>query len=735
MRAEMRRTARANDAAALAESEARHRVLLASLPEGVVLQDADGVVLTANPAACHLLGVGPAELAGRSAVPRVPAADQGSGSASGPVPSSGPGPAPASGSLPAPRRGGRERVPVADVMAQALGPALTALRTGRTQDRVPVTLDHAGGPSRLTVTAVPLLGDDGQPRAVVSSLAAEVTTPGTDRGAGRGEEMFRLAMRYSPIGFGLTALNGRFLRVNRKLCRMLGYRADELTAKTLYDILHPDDLGDTSLRIGELLRGDLDSVELERRYLGHGGMVLWGTLAVTLLRDDAGRGVQLIVQISDVSEIRKAHELLTHMTLHDPLTGLPNRTLVLDRIGKALDRGHRHNRRVAVLMLDLDHFKVVNDSVGHERGDEVLVEVSRRITRALRASDTAGRLGGDEFVVVCEDVADEREAIVVAERVQNSIGVPITVGRRTLVPTASIGIAVSSSSAVDPLTLLRDADIATFRAKDTGRNRWDVVDVALRRRAMERLDIEHALRTALDVGELRLHFQPIVDVGSLHVVGREALLRWHHPERGLLAPGEFLHVAEESGLIVDIGRWVLGEATGLAAGAPETDGYVAINVSPHQVARPGLVGTVEKALSESGLRADRLVLELTESVMLSAAPAARREIELLDDLGVRIVVDDFGTGFSALSYLRDLPVSGIKVDRSFTAGLGRDGHSERIVEALTGLGRGLGVDVVVEGVETEQQHGVLAALGAEHAQGYLFGRPGPDYLAEPPVPV
>jgi diguanylate cyclase (GGDEF)-like protein/PAS domain S-box-containing protein len=602
-----------------------------------------------------------------------------------------------------------------------------AVRTGTVQRTAAVPHETEGRRSWLSVTAVPLLGDDGRARAVVSSIVDVTEDRERTLAARRGEEQFRLAMLHSPIGFGVTALGGRFLRVNRRLCRMLGYRSDELQQRTLYDVIHPDDVESTSVAVGELMRGENESVEVERRFLGHGGMMLWGTLAVTLVRDDAGRPLHHIVQVEDVSEVRKANDLVTHMTLHDPLTGLPNRTLVLDRIAKALARGRRAGRRVAVLMCDLDHFRVINDHAGHEQGDVVLVEVARRIQRALRGGDTAGRLGGDEFVVVCEDVADEREAIVVAERLAVAIGAPLPVGDRTLAPTASIGIAVSSSPDVDPTTLLRDADIASVRAKDTGRNRWDVVDVAMRRRATERLDIEHALRKALLGGDLRLHFQPIVDLTSRAAVGHEALLRWEHPERGMLLPGAFLHVAEESGLIADIGRWVLGEAARAAAASASPDGYVAINVSPHQVTRPGLADTVEKALTDAGLPPERLVVELTESVMLSTAPGAREEITRLDDLGVRIVVDDFGTGFSALSYLRDLPVSGIKVDRTFTAGLGRDEQSERIVEALTGLGRGLGVDVIVEGVETEEQRGTLVSIGAEHAQGYLFGRPGPDF--------
>jgi diguanylate cyclase (GGDEF)-like protein/PAS domain S-box-containing protein len=693
-RAELRR-ARAKPDTTVAESEARHRALLAALPDGVVLTDVEGNVLTANPAATELLGLG------RDRRTFGAADDQGA-------------PAP----VPAPRRPGHRH---ADDVAAGVRAAVT---TGDLQRR---TVEHEvdGRRAWLSVTSVPLLGDDGVPHAVVSTLSDVTADREREQATRRGDDQFRLTMLHSPIGFALAALNGRFLRVNRRLCRMLGYRADELQQRTLYDVVHADDVEATSVAIGEMMRGDSESVELEGRFLGHGGMQLWGTLAVTLVRDENGRPLHHIVQVEDISEVRKANDLVTHMTLHDPLTGLPNRTLVLDRIEKALARGRRAGRRVAVLLCDLDHFQVINDHAGHESGDAVLVEVSRRVQRALRGGDTAGRLAGDEFVVVCEDVADEREAIVVAERVAGAIGAPLQVDDRTLAPTASIGIAVSSSPDVDPMTLLRDAGIASVRAKDTGRNRWDVVDVAMRRRAMERLDIEHALRKALQGGDLRLHFQPIVDLTSRTPVGHEALLRWQHPEQGMLLPGHFLHVAEESGLIAEIGRWVLGEAARAAAASNAPDGYVAINVSPHQVSKPGLADTVEKALTDAGLPPERLVVELTESVMLSTAPGAREEITRLDDLGVRVVVDDFGTGFSALSYLRDLPVSGIKVDRSFTAGLGHDEQSERIVEALTGLARGLGVDVIVEGVETEEQRATLVSIGAEHAQGYLFGRPGP----------
>ncbi len=713
---------RERTALSVAESEARHRALVSALPDGVLLQDADGTVLLANARACEILDISNPEIG--LGTPRngvIPAPDPAIPVPRRPDPEIIPGPAPASAGEPDPDPTPLQQLEITTSVA---------LRTGQTQHDVSVPILRQGRTQLLSVTTVPLLGDDGRPQAVVSSLADATGSHELAVSQRRGQDMFRLTMQHSPIGIAITALNGRFLRVNRTLCRMLGYRADELQERTLYEVMHPGDIEEASVQVGLMMHDDVDSVRIERRYVGQGGMQLRGLLSVTMIRDSRGRPLQFVVQIEDTTEAHKAQDLLTHMTLHDPLTGLANRTLVVDRIQKALDRSRPGGRKVAVLQCDVDHFKLINDSTGHEQGDAVLVELSKRVSRALRAGDTAGRLGGDEFVV-CAEVADEPEAVSVAERLQLSINTPLQIGERTVVPTVSVGIALAATPDADPVILLRDADIATYRAKERGRNRWDLVDGPLRRRALERLDLEQALRTGIGAGQLELHFQPIVDVTTRAVVGREALVRWNHPERGLLAPMLFLPVAEESGLILEVGAWVLAAAARAAAAAPNAAGYVAINVSPNQVTKPGLADSVEKALAEAGLPAERLVIELTESVMLSGAPAARREIEHLDGLGVRIVVDDFGTGFSALSYLRDLPVSGIKVDRSFTAGLGSDPQCERIVEALTGLGHGLGVDVVVEGVETERQREILASIGAEHAQGYLFGRPGPifDQLA------
>ena len=571
----------------------------------------------------------------------------------------------------------------------------------------------------VTVTSVPVKAPGGE------DLLVSTVVDATEASAlGRARRRFAATMDTSPVAMAVLDTSGRITESNRALGRMLGRTPAELAGTTLADLSHPEDVDSDATLLARTLAGERPSYALEKRFVRRGGESVWGRLTVSAVTDDDGALVELVAQVVDVTEIRLAEEMLTHQALHDPLTKLPNRTLGLDRIQQALDRTRRSRRRVAVLACDLDRFDVVNDSIGPEHGDEILVEIAGRVQGVLRATDTAARMAGDEFVVVCEDVLDEREAVLVADRIAAAVREPIDVSGRTVVLSMSIGIALSSAPSGDATALLRDAGTALHRAKENGRGGWDVVDDDLRRKAVDRLDIEHALRAGVAHGDLRVHFQPIVDLHSGATVGREALVRWQHPTRGLLGPAWFLPVAEETGLIEDVGRWVLARAAEVAARTPE-QGYVAVNVSPSQVMRAGLLADVEATLDLTGLEPTRLVIELTESVMLGAAPAGRKELHRLDDLGVRLVVDDFGTGFSALSYLRDLPVSGIKVDRSFTAGLGHDPQCERIVEALTGLAHGLGVDLVAEGVETEEQRALLAEAGCRHAQGYLFGRPVP----------
>jgi diguanylate cyclase (GGDEF)-like protein/PAS domain S-box-containing protein len=629
--------------------------------------------------------------------------------------------------------------------------AAGALRRGRLQQTV---LDlgphqrpdgaHRGAddePSEVLVTTVPIAPYGGPVAALVSTVSAEADRPadadgdrpGTadsgrlQRALLRAEQHMLALTEHSTTGLAALALDGRILHANPALATLLGRTPSELVDTYLQDLDGPDGTPEKAL-LERLAAGEGERFDLERRYQRPGGEAVWAAVTLVAVPDDSGRAGHALMQVTDLTETRLALEMLQHQALHDPLTGLPNRTLGLDRITRALERARRTGGRVAVLCLDLDRFGVVNDSVGPDLGDVVLIEVASRLQLALRGGDTAARLSGDEFAVVCDDVRDEGEAVLVAERVLETLREPVHLDGRLVIPTASLGIAVSregeAAGAGTANALLRDAGAALHRAKTNGQGGWDLVDDELRRHAVDRLDIEDALRTALVRDQLRLHMQPIVDLTRGNVVGREALLRWQHPERGLLPPAWFLPIAEESGLIEDVGRWVLDEAARIAVATPGL-GYVAVNVSPSQVRRANLLGDVEDSLKNSGLHPSQLVIELTESVMLGSAPAGRRQLHQLERLGVRLMVDDFGTGFSALSHLRDLPVSGIKVDRTFTAGLGRDRQCDRIVEALTGLARGLGVDIVAEGVETTEQRDVLAALGCAHAQGYLFGRPEP----------
>lgn len=713
----------------VAESEARHRALLGALPDGVLLQDSNGTVLLANPRAGQLLGLVLVEEP-RIGVPIPRRGDATVTAAKYPTyPTH-----PAHLDLDAATVHGNSR-PVAEPVPGRLAGvnriSSAALRTGQLESGLAEPVPGTGSTGTLQVTSIPLLGDDGTARAVVSSISpAPATAPSSAAPPASADDTFRRAMQYSPIGIAVATPHGRFLRVNRALCRMLGYRADELQARTLGDVVHPDDLDLLRARITGLLVGDDDALRSEQRFIGHGGMHLWGTLAITPVRDEHAHPVQLVIQVEDRSDLHQAQALMAHMTLHDRLTGLPNRPLVLDHMQKSLDRSLRTGLQTAVLRCDVDHFRVINDNAGCEDGDEVLAEIGYRITTVLGPGEIVGRVGGDEFVVVCDDVTGESQAGQLADRIRDAVSRPLLLGGRRLRPTVSIGIALAAGSRVDPQMLLRDAEIATYQAKNRGRDRWEVVDLLARDAAAERLDLEHQLRAAISDGDLELHFQPIVGLTERRVIGREALVRWRHPVHGLMPPVTFLPIAEDSGLIVELGAWVLRAAV-RAAAASTDPGYVAVNVSPRQMLRPGLAELVETTLAEAGLAAGRLVLELTESTVLSEASAARQELEQLDRLGVRIVVDDFGTGFSALSYLRDLPVSGIKVDRSFTSGLGVDPQCDRIVEALFGLGQGLGIDVVVEGVETEQQIALLTGIGIEHAQGYLFGRPSPRYELQP----
>jgi diguanylate cyclase (GGDEF)-like protein len=413
--------------------------------------------------------------------------------------------------------------------------------------------------------------------------------------------------------------------------------------------------------------------------------------------------------------------------LRDPLTGLASRLVLHDRVRTALDRARSHGTAVAVLFVDVDRFKVLNDSLGHAAGDQVLRALAERLRRCTRGTDVAVRFGGDEFVLVCDDLETPGAARAIADRLGTLLREPVEVDDRSHVMTVSIGVAVTTDPDRVPEDLVRDADAAMYRAKELGKDRCEMFDEQMHADVHRRLDVEAGLRGAIERGELRLHYQPEVELmtGRVHAV--EALLRWEHPERGLLAPGEFITVAEDTGLIVPIGAWVIREACRQAADWPVT---MRVNLSARQLRDPGLIGVIRDALAESGIPPHDLCLELTESMLMQDVGRSAAVLAELRELGVTLALDDFGTGYSSLAYLRHLEVDRLKIDRSFMAELDAQPAEQTIVAAIIGMARGLGLAVTAEGIETPAQLGRVRALGCDGAQGFLLARPAaPEHIA------
>ena len=427
---------------------------------------------------------------------------------------------------------------------------------------------------------------------------------------------------------------------------------------------------------------------------------------------------------------RKRSEVdLAHQALHDPLTGLPNRALFIDRLTVALDRSRRTGAPVAVLFLDVDNFKQINDSMGHAAGDLLLTVLADRFHAMLRPMDTVARFGGDEFTFLFEELESEREAVLIADRISRTANQPLVLGDGEMNVAVSIGIAIVTDPSVAPDTVIRDADAAMYRAKERGGSRFELFDESSRNRATERLELEEALRQAVERSELRVHYQPQVSLnGDTGLSGFEALVRWEHPERGLIDASEFVSLAESTGLIVPIGLWVLGQALRQVSRWRETRPgvTVSVNLSARQLADPALPANLATAIRDSGADPGVLYLEVTEDAVEKDPELARRMLAAFDQLGVKLVVDDFGTGHSSLQSLRHLPLKEIKIHPSFVSGLGANPDDAALLGALVELGHALGVTVIAEGVETDTQLAHLRDLGCDGAQGYLFSRPLPE---------
>jgi diguanylate cyclase (GGDEF)-like protein/PAS domain S-box-containing protein len=529
---------------------------------------------------------------------------------------------------------------------------------------------------------------------------------------------------------------------SEELCRIFGVDPArfETTYEGFLELVHPEDREVVRAAVAASVHTHRPFA-FDHRIVRSDGQIRWMEAEGRVELNEAGRVAGMRGTSQDITDRRRIEDQLgdlldevSHRAVHDALTGLPNRVLLADRLGQALARSKRTGAGVAALFVDVDRFKLINDSQGHAAGDQLLLTVADRLRRAVRAHDTVARFGGDEFVVVCEDKMAVKQASLVAERIAEVLHDPVVIDGQEIFLTASIGIAVSDGSGSAD-SLLRDADAAMYRAKEKGRDRCEFFDATMRTEAVARLETQSALHRAFERDELRVFYQPLVEIRSGELVGVEALLRWAHPQRGLISPTSFIPLAEETGLIVPIGRFVLEEAVAQLARwqemAPGRQLTVNVNLSARQLRHPELVETVATIIAAHGIDPAALCLELTESTFMEDLAVHRETIAGLRALGVRLAIDDFGTGFSSLTYLKRFPVDMLKIDQAFVRGLGIDAADMSIVESVVDLAHALGLVVVAEGVETGEQAAHLSMLHCDLAQGFHFARPQPPEELDP----
>jgi diguanylate cyclase (GGDEF)-like protein/PAS domain S-box-containing protein len=545
--------------------------------------------------------------------------------------------------------------------------------------------------------------------------------------------------RYGPLPEGVPSvayiyepgIEGRCLYISPSVEDVLGYpRHQWLEERGLWDrLLHPED-EERVISNEAACASSGEKLVQEYRLRSADGRDVWIRDEMTVVRGPLGDDEPLFYGVFlDVSDRKRMETELERLALYDALTGLPNRALFADRLRQALARRGR-GAPTAVYFLDVDRFKRINDSLGHSAGDEVLREVAGRLRHVLRPEDTIARFGGDEFTILCESVGGVLEAVGIADRLQRPLRRPLRAGGAELRLSASIGVALAEpGDLVDGERLIEDADAAMYRAKERGGARTELFDSEMRERAVEALAIEQELQRALEEGELRLFYQPCVDLATGELAGAEALVRWQHPERGLLTPDKFLQVAEESGLIVPMGAWVVNEACQRLAewrGRPSAGAMcISINLGARELTHPDAVTTVLGAVRSSGVDPSALTIEVTESTAMAESDTGFRALRELSASGLRVAIDDFGTGYSSLDQLRRMPVDVVKVDRTFVHGMSTDSTDRELVAAVVGMGRALHLLVVAEGIETEEQAAVLRDLGCDQGQGYLYARPLP----------
>jgi diguanylate cyclase (GGDEF)-like protein/PAS domain S-box-containing protein len=605
-----------------------------------------------------------------------------------------------------------------------------ALRDG--QAEVDSRVQHTDGSWRWLELKITNLLDDPDVQGLVITGRDVTMRKQAEEALRVSEERWRaLLMNSSDV---ITVLNdeGRVIYASPSVERLLGYTPERILEMSVFELVHPGDLERSGAILLELLdsEGPSDPIEMRVRHVD--GAYRWIEAVAKNMLDDSNIG-GIVVNVRDVTERKGAEEALARQATTDALTGLPNRAVLLDRVAAALEHSERTGRLSTVLFLDIDHFKMVNDSLGHAAGDELLIDVADRLRGFLRPGDTAARLGGDEFVLCCHNVDHYNEAVDIAERLADVLAEPIVLRGQEMSVTASVGITCACDASRTPEDLLRDADVAMYQAKERGRARSEVFLPRMRTRASERLEPQLDLRRALTSGQFRMNYQPVIRLDTNKLAGAEALLRWAHPRRGLVLPGEFIPAAEETGLIESLGTWALAESIAEAVAwtrmTPTRMG-VSVNLSPRQLASGRLPGLIRTALELNPLKPRDLCLEITESLLVEEPNEVEKMLKELADLGVRIAIDDFGTGYSSLAYLKRFPVDILKIDQSFISGIEFESDNRAIVETIVGLASNLDLRVIAEGVETPEQLKIVRDLGCHYAQGFYIGHPIPPEAFE-----